>query len=49
MTYKLFEKQKNEKTVENKILQNIEIPLLEVLKNMEIAGVKVDKKRLKEL
>ena len=49
MTHKLFEKQKEKKVLENKILQNIEIPLIEVLKDMEIAWVKIDKNRLEEL
>ncbi len=49
MTYKLFKKQEKEKVLDNKVLQNIEIPLMEVLKNMEISGVKVDRDRLKEL
>ncbi len=49
ITYKLFEKQKEEKITENKILKKIEIPLLEVLKYMELCWVKIDRDRLKEL
>gem|GEM_PF-3137086 len=37
MTYKLFKKQEKEKIIENQVLENIEIPLIEVLKNMEIS------------
>jgi DNA polymerase I-like protein with 3'-5' exonuclease and polymerase domains len=37
MTNKIFQKQKEEQTTDNKVLQDIEIPLLKVLKNMEIA------------
>jgi len=37
MTNKLFLKQKKEKTIENKVLQEIELPLIEVLKNIEIS------------
>ncbi|MDR1987946.1 MAG: hypothetical protein LBQ24_04260 [Candidatus Peribacteria bacterium] len=37
ITHRIFRKQENENVVENKVLQDIEIPLLQVLKNMEIS------------
>jgi DNA polymerase I-like protein with 3'-5' exonuclease and polymerase domains len=37
ITSKLYGKQKKEKITDNKILKEIEIPLLEVLKDMELA------------
>ncbi len=49
MTHKIYEKQKEEKINENKVLQEIEIPLIEVLKNMEIGGVKINRDKLKEI
>ncbi|NUJ97513.1 hypothetical protein HGA92_01845 [Candidatus Gracilibacteria bacterium] len=49
MTHKIYEKQKQEKINENKVLQEIEIPLLEVLKDMEITGVKIQRDKLKEI
>jgi DNA polymerase-1 len=36
ITNLIFKKQKEEKIVDNKILKEIEIPLIEVLKQMEI-------------
>lgn len=47
ITHRIFRKQENENVVENKVLQDIEIPLLQVLKNMEISWVKIDRDRLK--
>ncbi len=49
ITYKLFQKQEKENITQNKILQDIELPLLSVLKEMEITWVKIDRDRLKEL
>ncbi len=48
ITYKIFELQQEEILV-NWILNEIDIPLMSVLKNMEIAGVKVDRNKLKEI
>ena len=47
MTAKIFKKQEDEKLLENKVLQEIENPLIEVLKKVEIDWVKVDRDRLK--
>ena len=47
MTAKIFKKQEDEKLLENKVLQEIENPLIEVLKKVEIYWVKVDRDRLK--
>ena len=49
ITYKLFEAQNELNLLENKILSDIEIPLIKVLKDVEINWVKVDRDRLKEL
>lgn len=49
ITNKLFEKQKKEKLTENNIIKDIEIPLINVLKNIEINWVKIDRDRLKEI
>lgn len=49
ITNKLFEKQKAENLTENNILKNIEIPLLEVLKNIELNWVKINRDKLKEI
>lgn len=49
ITNKIFEKQKNEWLLENKILYEIEIPLLEVLKKVEINWVKINRDKLKEI
>lgn len=47
ITNKLYNKQLEEKTSENKILNEIEIPLLSVLQKMEIDWAYVDADRLK--
>lgn len=47
MTAKIFKKQEEEKVTENKVLLDIENPLVEVLKKVEIDGVKIDRDRLK--
>lgn len=47
MTAKIFKKQEKEKITKNKVLLEIENPLIEVLKQVEIDGVKVDRDRLK--
>ncbi|MDD3645986.1 MAG: DNA polymerase [Candidatus Gracilibacteria bacterium] len=47
ITAKLYKAQKKEHLTENSILNDIEIPLTEVLKDMEISGVKIDRDRLK--
>ena len=47
ITHKLYERHKQEKTTENKVLNDIEIPLIEVLQEMEINGVYVDWDTLK--
>ena len=47
MTAKIFKKQEDEKLLENKVLQEIENPLIEVMKKVEIDWVKVDRDRLK--
>lgn len=47
ITHKLYEKQKGEWLTENKVLNDIEIPLIEVLKDMEINGVYIDRDILK--
>lgn len=47
ITAKLFDSQKKEKLNENKVLKEIEIPLIEVLMNMEITWVKINRDRLK--
>lgn len=49
ITNKLFEKQKNEWLENNIVLKNIEIPLIEVLKDIEINWVKIDRDKLKEI
>ncbi len=49
ITNKLFKKQEKENLINNKILKEIEIPLIEVLKNMEISWVKIDRNKLKEI
>jgi hypothetical protein len=36
MTSLLYKKQKEEKVTENEVLQNIELPLLEVIKEIEL-------------
>lgn len=49
ITNKLFLDQKKNKITENKILNEIELPLIEVIKNIELTWVKIDRDRLKEL
>lgn len=49
MTHKIYKKQKEEKLQENKVLQEIELPLLEVLKQVEIDWVKINRDKLKEI
>ncbi len=45
MTHRLYQKQKW--YFPNKIFEDIEIPLMEVLTDMELAGVKIDRDKLK--
>lgn len=47
ITNALYQKQQKEKITENKILNEIEIPLTEVLKQIEIDWVYIDRDRLK--
>ena len=47
MTHKLYEKQVKNKTTQIWLLHDIEIPLLSVLKDMEITWVKIDRNKLK--
>lgn len=47
ITNKIYQKQKNDKITTNKILEQIEIPLIEVIKEMEITWVKIDEDKLK--
>jgi len=49
MTNKIYNKQKENGTTEDKVLQEIELPLVEVLKNIEISGVKIDTRKLEEI
>ncbi len=49
ITHKLFKKQQEEGILDNKVLNKIELPLVEVLKYIEITWVKIDRDRLKEL
>ena len=54
ITYKLFEEQEKSLPLqggdlEGDILNDIEIPLIEILKQMELNWVKIDRDRLKEL
>ena len=49
MTSKLFKRQKEEGILENKVLKDIEIPLVSVLKDTEITGVKINRDILKWL
>ena len=49
ITNKIFQKQKEENLLENNILKDIEIPLIEVLKNIELNWVKINRDRLKEI
>ena len=49
ITNRLFENQKKSGLSENKVLNDIELPLLEVIKEMEISWVKIDRDKLKEI
>ena len=49
ITYKLFQEQQKDNIIENKIFSEIEVPLIDVIKDIEITWVKVDRDRLKEL
>ena len=49
ITNLLLKQQKEEKIFSDKVLNDIEIPLLKVIKDVEISGVKIDRDRLKEL
>lgn len=49
ITNLIYQKQVNEGIVENKVLKNIENPLIEVLKNIEINWVKIDQNKLKQI
>ena len=49
ITNKLYSKQIEEDLQKNKVLTDIEFPLIEVLKDIEISWVKIDRDRLKEL
>lgn len=49
MTAKIYHKQETEQVTENKVLHDIENPLLEVLKEMEMTGVYVSKEKLSEI
>ena len=48
ITHKLYKLQQEDEIV-NGILNEIDIPLMQVLKNIEINGVKVDRNKLKEI
>ena len=47
VTQLIYKKQKEDGIIHNKILQEIEIPLIDVLKDMELDGIKIDRDRLK--
>jgi DNA polymerase-1 len=47
VTAKLYENQ--EKVRDESILKDIELPLIEVLKDMEISGVRIDEEKLREI
>nr|MDD3719840.1 DNA polymerase [Candidatus Gracilibacteria bacterium] len=47
ITWELYKKQEKDNIVSNKVLIDIEIPLVDVLKDMEITGVKIDRDKLK--
>lgn len=49
ITNKIYEKQVSEKVDQNTVLTQIEIPLLQVLKKMEISWVKIARDKLKEI
>lgn len=47
ITNKLYLKQEEKKVIDYKILNEIEFPVLEVIKQMEIDGVKIERNKLK--
>lgn len=47
ITWELYKKQEKDNIVSNKVLIDIEIPLVDVLKDMEITWVKIDRDKLK--
>lgn len=47
MTHKIYEKQKKEGITENTVLRDIEIPLIEVIQDMELSWVRIDRDKLK--
>lgn len=49
ITAKLYKQQKENWLSNNKILNDIEIPLIEVLKTMELSWVKIDKEKLEKI
>lgn len=49
VTNKLYEKQSSEKTSESKVLNEIELPLMMVLKKIEVKWVKISRDKLKEI
>lgn len=49
ITNKLYEKQSSEKTSESKVLNEIELPLMMVLKKIEVKWVKISRDKLKEI
>lgn len=49
ITSKIYDKQVSSWVINDKVLNEIEIPLIEVLKNMEIAWVKVSLEKLQEI
>lgn len=49
ITNKIYEKQLNEKIIENEVLTKIELPLINVLKDMEINWVFIDADKLKAI
>ncbi|MDD5769871.1 MAG: DNA polymerase [Candidatus Gracilibacteria bacterium] len=49
ITSKIYNKQVENGIINDKVLNEIEIPLIEVLKNTEIAGVKVSSEKLNEI
>jgi len=49
ISYKIYEEQNKLNLLDNKILVDIDIPLIKVIKKIEIDWVKVDRDRLKEI
>lgn len=47
ITHKLYQQQESKEIHKNSVLTDIEIPLLEVLKDMEVTWVKIDRNKLK--